>query len=214
MIKKLYRFYSFFMKLLGYDYQISKFIQDLNLQTSANCKILDIGCGTGTLGIKLLKKFPGSTLLATDIQEKFLYGIHAKIKKEGISNNKVTTGISNINTPNKVNFLDGSLTVLKKELFDIICVGGVIGYSKNQRETLKTLLTLIKPGGYLIDLEINKNNLVGRYIAHKYKYNIMPWTEMKDLIDNEESEIFNIPLHIKYFPLNITRRGIIIKKGN
>ena len=211
MIDKLYNMYGVYMKLLCYERAISRFIDDLDLKCKKNSRILDVGCGTGIIGLQLIEKFQNSTLLATDAQEKFLYETIANAKKKRISKDRISVGISDITTPDKVKILDDYSVSLKKESFDIVSFSGVVGYSKNQKESIITLLSLIKPNGYLIDLEMNEKP-VGKWIASRYHYNVMSLIEMIKLIEDERYEVFRIPLSLKYFPANLTRIGIVAKK--
>ncbi|MFO8016729.1 MAG: methyltransferase domain-containing protein [Candidatus Woesearchaeota archaeon] len=211
MLRKLYSNYDVFMKFLGYDLQMGRFIQDLDLNGMKECRILDVGCGTGTLGLRLLKRFPGSKLISTDIQERFLHGITKKRRKEGISREKISTGILDVSRPEMIKFLDDTPSRLEEESFDIISIGGVIGYSKDHKKTLKRLLRLTRPGGYIIDLEMN-NGPVGKYIARRYHYETPEADEMKRFIEKGGHEFSRVPIPAKYFPINLTREGMIIRK--
>ncbi len=209
--KNLYNMYGLGMRILGYESGISRFIDNLDLKCPNNSKILDVGCGTGVIGLQLIKKFPESTLLATDIQENFLHETIANANKRGINEHRISVGISNIATPTKVKLLDGSSVSLKRESFDIVSVGAAVGYSKDQKETIKALLGLIKPEGYLINLEMN-DKFIGTWTSSRYHYNIIPLTEMKKIIEEEGYKVFCIPLSVKYFPVNLTRVGILVRK--
>ena len=82
---KLYkssRIYDFFLKLLGYENGIDRFLRELKLNCSAGCRILDAGCGTGLLGLHFLERFPGARLQATDLEPTFLHATLANAKNE------------------------------------------------------------------------------------------------------------------------------------
>lgn len=155
MIKNLYNLYGIDMRVLGYKRGIAGFIESLKMDCQLGSKILDIGCGTGITGLALLKKVKGSTLLATDLDERFLRKIIAKAKKEKIEESRITVGGSDINFPDKVALINGPSICLERESFDIISSGAVIGYSKDQEKTIKKILSLIKLKGYFINLEMN-----------------------------------------------------------
>ena len=61
---KLYknsRTYDFFLKVLGYENGIARFLQRLHVDCEPDCRVLDAGCGTGLLGLYFLDRFPGAT---------------------------------------------------------------------------------------------------------------------------------------------------------
>ncbi len=89
----LYNSYCLAMNLLGFDRQISHFINDLVLDHQDIETILDVGCGTGVMGLQLLQRFSGATLLATDIQERFLQGVLSNSEKVGIEQERVSVGL-------------------------------------------------------------------------------------------------------------------------
>jgi len=210
--KDIYKLYKFVMQICGFEKSISKFVNDLDLELKDNNKILEVGCGTGVIGLQLIEKFPKSTLFATDILEKFLYQTIHNAEKRGISKDKISVAISDISTPDKVTLLDNSSNYLEKESFDIVCVGATIGYSKNKEETIKKLLDLIKPKGYLINLEMNEW-IIGKLTSDEYQYSNIPLTEMKKIIEEMGHEVSFIPLSMKYFPTNLTRIGMVVRKN-
>ncbi|MFM7868860.1 MAG: class I SAM-dependent methyltransferase, partial [Planctomycetaceae bacterium] len=72
---RLYRstnVYNFFMKSLGYERSIDRFLRSTELELSGPVRILDAGCGTGMLGLHFLERFPGSVLTSTDLEPRFL----------------------------------------------------------------------------------------------------------------------------------------------
>ena len=207
----LYNSYSWAMNVLGFDRQISRFIDELSLDHQGVERILDVGCGTGVMGFQLLVRFPDATLLATDIQERFLQGVLSHSENMGLEQDRVSVGLSDITKPAEVELMPGGRTSLERESFDLISVGAVIGYSKDQRETIKALVSLIKPGGVLLNLEMNEQ-VVGRWTSHRYEYDVIPIKEMATLMAEEGCSVSRLPLSTKYFPVNMTRVGLLAVK--
>ncbi len=208
--KKIYNLYGFFVKISGFERGMANFIKDLNLNCPANSRILDCGCGTGVVGISLMRKFQRSTLLATDSDKRFLRQTITNAKKGGFVKSRISMGFSDITSPDKVRLPNSSLILLRPQSFDIVSVGGAIGYSKNQKKTIKTLLSLIKPGGYFINLELNEG-ILGKWISKRYHYPIMPLVKIKSIIENEGYRLLSIPFSIRDFPANLTRTCFIAK---
>jgi len=209
--KNIYKFYGPIMKFMGYERSIFRYIKKLPIEVRSGSSILDAGCGTGVAGLSLMKKSSESKLLATDLDERFLHQVINKAKKRGLDSTKVSTGISDIISPNKVTVTDGSSITLKEKQFDVVVASGAIGYSKNQSETLQTLLHLVKPGGHFINLEM-KENLLGRMVAKKYKYSVMSIDMMINTIKSKGFIMQRVPLRIRNFPANITRNSIIAQR--
>jgi ubiquinone/menaquinone biosynthesis C-methylase UbiE len=202
------RLYAAFLTLFGYERGIGRFIDRLNLDVPNGCRILDVGCGSGILGLQLLQRFPHSTLLATDLEPNFLKTTLANAKNRGIEEGRVTVGVSDVSEPQNVTLLDGTPLVLQDHSFDIVSVGGVLGYSKDQVATLKTLLRLIKPGGHLVNLEMNES-FAGKFISFAYSCAAIPMETMKDTIEREGHGVSVIPFSMADFPANLTRVGVI-----
>lgn len=213
--KKIYgesKLYAAFLKILGFERGIGKFIDKCDLACSNAGKILDAGCGSGIVGLRLLKRFPDSTLLATDIEKNFLNETVLNSQKLNVGANRVSVGLSDINTPRAIKLSDGSEVILEKQSFDIVSTGAVLGYAKNREEAMKELLSLIKPGGYFMDIDMN-DGIIAKVVASNYHYRAMPLEEMKMIIEGEGLEVSIIEFSASHFPANLTRIGIIGRKN-
>ncbi len=207
---KLSALYSTLLKFLGYERGISRFIDRLDLDCPKNLRVLDVGCGSGIVGLQFLERFPGATLLATDIEPNFLKATLATARDRNIDGSRVAVGISDVSEPDRVTLLDGRTVVLDDQSFDIVTVGGVMGYSKDQRKTLQALLRLIRPGGYLIDLEMSESPS-GKFVATTYKCRTIPLEAMRALIEEAGHRVAIVPFTMSNFPANLTRVGIVAK---
>ncbi len=209
--KDLYKIYGWGMRLLGYDRSISNFIKKLNVHCPVDSKILDVGCGTGVVGLSLMEKIPKASLLATDLDQRLLHQVMANAKEYRLDKSRVSVGLSDVTSPDNVTLTDSSI-LLKQKHFDIVSASGTIGYSKNQEKTIRKLLSLIKPGGYFIDMEMNEH-LFARLVAYRYQYSIMSISNMKRIIESEGYSVEIIPLTFKNFPANLTRLCIIAQRS-
>lgn len=212
--EKIYKqsgLYAAFMKILGFERGVGRFIDRLDISCPAGGKILDVGCGSGIIGLQLLERFPDSSLLATDIEKNFLNETVLNSKKRNIDAKRVSVGFSDINMPGKVEKSDGSMAILAERSFDIVSVGAALGYSTDQERTVKELLSLVGPGGYFIDIDMNKG-LIARIVASNYHYQMMMTEKIKNIIGNEGFEVSVFEFTSRHFPANLTRIGIVGRK--
>lgn len=211
---KLYkngRTYDFFMKALGYEGSIDRFLDHLDVDCRKDCHIMDAGCGTGILGLHFLERFPEATLHATDIEEGFLTATRANAVRRGIDPDRLTLGVGDISAPNVWKTLDGGIEDLPPETFDLICVGAVIGYATDTEASLRMLVDLLAPGGYLLNIEMNES-LTGRLVSNRYHYRNISLARMNSVIEDAGCEIMSTPLRMKHLPAKLTRTAIVARK--
>lgn len=212
---KLYessRVYDFFMKSLGYESSIDRFLRSLDLKLPANGKILDAGCGTGLLGLHFAERFADSQLVATDLEANFLKATLANAAKRGVGEERVQVGIADISEPFKMKSLQGEIRALEPGSFSLVCVGAVIGYANDTAESLRNLLSLVAPGGMLLNLEMNESP-TGRFVSHRYHYHNIPLAQMKQVILNQGFELTAEKFGIKHLPAKLTRTALVATKA-
>lgn len=202
--------YSKNLKIIGFEKGVYRFLKRLNLDNNKEYKILDIACGDGMIGINLIKILPKSTLLATDINQSFLDETLKNSDSNNINRSKIKVAISDLNNPEIIT-LNNKKMKLEDNSFDIISIGGAIGYSKDTNETLKKIIKLMKKDGYLITLEM-KSNILTKKICEKYNYNRIPIETLKNMIEKYHLKSKIIKFSILDFPANLTRIGLISKK--
>lgn len=211
---KLYkssRIYDFFLKLLGYESGIDRFLRELKLNCSAGCRILDAGCGTGLLGLHFLERFPGARLQATDLEPTFLHATLANAKKRGIDQDRITVGVANISAPKRLTSLDGTPTALDDASFDLICVGAVVGYADDKEASIRQLVEMLAPGGYLVNMEMSESH-TGRLVSHHYRYHNISLASMQDVIRDAGCDVSATRLSMRHLPAKLTRTAVIAHK--
>ena len=77
-------FYDFLCELMGFGRSFKLKVIDL-LSIKGFEKILDIGCGTGTLIIEVKKRYPNTEILGIDPDEEILKIAGKKLKKSKVS---------------------------------------------------------------------------------------------------------------------------------
>ena len=205
------RTYDFFMKLLGYENAIGRFLQQVQIDCPSDCRVLDAGCGTGLLGFHFLDRFPQATLVATDLEPNFLRLTIANAGKRGIDRDRIQIGVADISTPNVLTTLDGDSCSLKDSSFDLICVGAVVGYAEDTEASIRGLIRLIAPGGYLINIEMSES-LTGRFVSKRYQYRNITLSRMQEVIRDVGCDVTATRLNLRHLPAKLTRTAIIARK--
>ncbi len=110
-----------------------------------NIKVLDVGCGTGSIDLYLAKH--GCTVSGIDISAKAI-----KIAK---SNTK------KFNLGNKVKFILGDIQQMKiKETYDLIICSEIIEHIKNEKKVLLKIKKMLNENGRLVISVPSKNSLL------------------------------------------------------
>lgn len=146
---RLYRstnVYNFFMKSLGYERSIDRFLRSVELDFTRPVRILDAGCGTGMLGLHFLERFPGSVLTSTDLEPRFLRTTVANAAQRGLDVERITVGVSDISHPSHLHLPEGGSIELAADSFELICVGAVVGYASSTEASVRELVRLLAPG--------------------------------------------------------------------
>ena len=233
--------YDFFLRSMGFESGIDRFLQDLEIEVPAGIRILDAGCGTGLLGLHFLNRVPHSTLLSTDLQPNFLRATLIKASKRDLTTDRIEVGTADISTPHEIRLMtksskthylnagDGARTgneqssIVDKEIefepatrlnegsFGLICVGAVVGYAEDIQVSLQHLARLLAPGGILLNLEMSQS-LTGRYVSHRYHYHNLSHTEICSILQKSGCEVTTSHLRLRHLPAKLTRMAIIARR--
>lgn len=199
------------MRNTGFDHNINRFLH-LNVPTANNkYKIIEFGCGTGITGLTLLQIFPNADLLSTDIKNHFLEKLETNITKLNVDRSRINVGVSDISKPHVVTLGSGEELIHGEEEFDYICAGANIGYGPSPEKSVKHLYQMLKPGGVIINLEMN-TSFWGRVISRLYSYKVIPIATFTQLEKMMGAEISITKVPVGFFPLNLTRTFVQITK--
>lgn len=116
-------------------------------------KILEIGAGTGSATRETLKRLAGSysTYTFTDISSGFFEAAEQEFEKQGYDRVEMKT-LDIGQDPASQGFLDHA--------YDLIIAANVLHATRSLRQTLSNVRQLLKPGGYLVMLEITCPDVV------------------------------------------------------
>ena len=139
------------MSLLGGDRSRHELIKQANIQT--NQRVLDVGCGTGTLVVLLKREFATAQIVGLDPDPKALRRAQKKIRRAGVS----------------VQLDQGFADELpyEKGTFDRVLSSLMFHHLEEQdrEKMLLEVLRVLKPGGsfHLLDFAGGEDGAPGRW---------------------------------------------------
>ncbi|MDA7878392.1 methyltransferase [bacterium] len=234
--------YDFFLRSMGFENGINRFLQDLEVELPAGIRILDAGCGTGLLGLHFLNRIPSSTLLSTDLQPNFLRATLAKAAKRQLPADRLAVATADISTPQDIHLMTKAATTehmnssdlasadpqqssaathddefeptstLNDGIFGLICVGAVVGYANDTEASLRQLSRLLAPGGVLLNLEMSQS-LTGRFVSHRYHYRNLSHARICQILEDSDCHVTTQCLRLRHLPAKLTRTAIIAKRN-
>jgi SAM-dependent methyltransferase len=147
----LFFFAYFFKSYCAFSYnggKVSEKILDMvisYIKWDEKCDILDIGCGSGALSIKMAKKFSDAKITGIDY-----WGKGWDYKQKQCRQNASLEGVSE-----KITFLEASASKLpfENESFDIVTSNFVfheVKDTKNKIDVIKEALRTVKRGGVFV----------------------------------------------------------------
>ena len=203
--------YDLFMRVFGFEASVERFLSRLPITVPEGGKILDTGCGSGTLGIHFLQSGNRTSLLSTDLEPNFIDAAKKKASRRGIRADRMNVGIADISRPDLITTIDQQAITLEKESFSLICIGAVLGYAKSPESSLQCLVELLQPGGYLLNLEMCETAL-GEYVCGRYHYHNISLERMSQIL-REDCEVTSHSMNWQHFPACMTRTAVIAKKN-
>jgi len=99
-------------------------------------KVLDVGCGTGSLALKLARQ--GYQVVGVDISESCIKITKNRVKEEGLTKSVIVS----IGSATKINLPDNSV--------DCVIAGEVLEHLKDDGAAVSEFSRVIKPGGVCI----------------------------------------------------------------
>lgn len=234
--------YDLCLRSMGFESGIDRFLRDLEIEIPVGSRILDAGCGTGLLGLHFLNRFPGSSLLSTDLQPNFLRATLAKAAKRQLSADRLEVATADISIPREIKLMtkvaihkhlrSGELvaneqdnssveehgnefeppTTLSNGMFGLICVGAVVGYARDTETSLKQLAALLAPGGVLLNLEMSQS-LTGKFVSHRYHYHNLSHARICEILTDSDCKVSTQHLSLRHLPAKLTRTAIIAHRN-
>ncbi len=184
---RIERFYDLTFKVNGYGKSLDEYLERNPLPVTENARILDAGCGTGTLTLALLRalKVPVK-LTAIDLSSSVIATARKYVSKDN---------------PNQqeVRFAQGNVLALPfaDESFDLIVTSGVLEYVPLE-DGFTELARVIAPGGYFLHLPM-RPSVATRFLELLFRFKVHPPEELADTTDRH----FKVVSHYRFPPFQI-----------
>ena len=182
---RIERFYDLTFKLNGYGRSLDQYFETHPLPVFENARVLDAGCGTGTLTLALLRnlKVPVK-ITAVDLSASV------------ISTAKKYVAKTNANDQ-EVRFAQGNVLALPfaAETFDLVVTSGVLEYVALD-EGFTELARVMSRGGYLLNLPI-RPSVASKFLELLFRFKTHPPEEVSEATDRH----FKLVSHYHFPPL-------------
>src|SRR2546430_1116948 len=196
---RIERFYDLTLKLNGYGRSLDQYFDAHPLPVFPGARILDAGCGTGTLTLALLRTLRVPVkLTALDLSASSM----ATAKKYVAKNN----------TRNQsVRFTRGNMLALPfaDESFDLVVTSGVLEYVPLDAG-LSELARVTSRGGHLLQLPM-RPSLVTSLLEMLFRFRAHPMREVSETTDR----YFQVVSHYRFPPFHVigwARSAVVAQK--
>lgn len=196
---RIERFYDLTFKFNGYGRSLDQYFEAHPLPVFPGARVLDAGCGTGTLTLALLR-----TLKAT-----------AKITAFDLSASSMATAKNYVNkkNPNQqpVKFTQGNILALPfaDEVFDLVVTSGVLEYVPLDKG-LSELARVISPGGHLLHLPMRPSPVTS-FLEMLFRFKAHPPHQVAETTDR----YFQVVSHYRFPPFQAigwSRQAVLAQK--
>jgi ubiquinone/menaquinone biosynthesis C-methylase UbiE len=110
------------------------------LPISSAARVLDVGCGSGSMSRLIARSFPQAEVVGVDLREQYLDFARTRASAEGIRN---------------VSFRHGDVFALPfaDASFDVVWTKYLLQWLKEPKSALAELKRVTKPGGYVVSCD-------------------------------------------------------------
>jgi ubiquinone/menaquinone biosynthesis C-methylase UbiE len=195
---RIERFYDLTFKINGYGRSLDQYFERHPLPVFPGARILDAGCGTGTLTLALLRtlKVPVK-LTAVDLSASSMATAKKYVGKH----------------PHQqpVRFAQGNILALPfaDDSFDLAVTSGVMEYMP-LNEGLSELARVISPGGYLLQLPMRPSP-VTTFLEMLFRFKSHPLQD----VEETTGRYFQVASHYRFPPFHAigwSRASVLAQK--
>lgn len=183
---RIERLYDFTFKVNGYGKSLDQYFEQHPLPVSENARVLDAGCGTGTLTLALLRTLQ----------------VPVKLTAIDLSSSVIATAqkyVAQNPNPQEVRFAQGNVLALPfaDESFDVVVTSGVLEYVPLE-EGFTELARVIAPGGYFLHLPM-RPSVATRFLELLFRFKTHPPDDLAETTDRH----FQVVSHYHFPPFQI-----------
>ncbi|HEY6226010.1 MAG TPA: class I SAM-dependent methyltransferase [Verrucomicrobiae bacterium] len=184
---RIERVYDLTFKLNGYGRSLDQYLEAHPLPVFENARILDAGCGTGTLTLALLRKLKVPVnLTAVDLSASVMATARKYVGK---------------NNPHEqaVRFAQGNVLALPfaDETFDLVVTSGVLEYVPLD-EGFTEIARVISRGGYFLHLPM-RPSVATTVLELLFRFKTHPPEEVAETTDRH----FKVVSHYRFPPFQV-----------
>jgi ubiquinone/menaquinone biosynthesis C-methylase UbiE len=184
---RIERFYDLSFKLNGYGRSLDRYMEAHPLPVFENARILDAGCGTGTLTLALLRTLR----------------VPVKLTAIDLSASSMATARKYVNKNNPqqqdVRFAQGNVLALPfpDDAFDLVVTSGVLEYVPLE-DGFTEMARVISPGGYFLHLPM-RPTAVTTLLEVLFRFKVHPPDDLAETTDRH----FQVVSHYRFPPFQI-----------
>ncbi len=204
--------YDAWFRLLGFKRGLEQFLERVDWHLPARARVLDAGAGTGILGLWFLARFPGSEVVAFDIDRQMLAVLGRSARRLGPLRRRLIVAQGDLRAPDVLTRLDsGQALALVAQSFDVVLVGAALEHAPLDA-SIGRLARLLRPGGLFLNVGVRPGPTAA-VLARLYRFR--PYAPAEILESLRRLGFVDrrvLPLMATDFPANLTRVGVIARK--
>ncbi len=184
---RIERFYDLSFKLNGYGRSLDRYMEAHPLPVFETARILDAGCGTGTLTLALLRTLR----------------VPVKLTAIDLSASSMATARKYVNKNNpqqqEVRFAQGNVLALPfpDDAFDLVVTSGVLEYVPLE-DGFTEMARVISPGGYFLHLPM-RPTAVTTLLELLFRFKVHPPDDLAETTDRH----FQVVSHYRFPPFQV-----------
>jgi SAM-dependent methyltransferase len=205
--------YDTSLRLFGFKRGVEQFLERVEWRLPTRPRALDAGAGTGLNGLWFLRRFPGSEVVAFDIDRQMLAVLARHARRLGKLRHRLIVAHGDLRAPNVLTQTDtGQAIVLAETSFDVVMVGAALEHVPLD-VSLERLARLLRPGGLFLNVGMRPgppSAMLGRL------YRFRPYTtgEIRRLLERLGFvDVHVLRLMPTDFPANLTRIAVTGRKA-